>query len=127
MKIKIAFYALPLVALILGASTASAKPVTLACGPTSDNRVGHGFIHFDESEGTASFATDANYNGSSPASFTSTDIQWKFVINNSVEYEQIWYVLNRLTGELNVTTDIHGDSLSPHHNKYYCSVVQAQF
>jgi hypothetical protein len=130
MKNRIAFYVLSLAVLIFGASAASAKPVTLACGPTSDNRVGHSFIHFDENEGTAgsgSVDKPDYYTGSNPATFSSTEIKWKAVIDNSVEYTQLWYVLNRMTGELTVTVDSHGDRLSPHYNTYYCSAVQAQF
>jgi hypothetical protein len=128
MKIKITFYALPLAAFMFGASAASAKPVTLACGLTQDNRVGLGFFHFDESEGTAGKGSAEKpdyYNGTKPATFSSTEITWDYVLDiPRVEHSHYRYVLNRLTGELNMTGENRGNTF---YQVYYCSVVQAQF
>lgn len=103
MKIRIVHCGVALAAFLLSLPAAKAAPVTLSCGPTSTNRVGEGFVHFDESAGTAGWATTAeDHRGDSQAAFSDTEIRWKFDYKPTPESEtsQLTYVLSRTTGEL---------------------------
>jgi hypothetical protein len=109
-------------ALMLAVAIAKAQPVTLACGPTPENRVGS-FVHFNESAGTAGIGTADDppyYGGNGPATFSTTEIKWEY--RTPADHARNTFVLNRLTGELDHLQEGGlGTAVS------YCAVVQKAF
>jgi hypothetical protein len=134
MRSTVTFCGFSLVAIMVVASAAKAQPVTLSCGPTPDNRVGRGFVHFDETEGTAGSGTadkpedTAGKGGNVPATFSSTEIKWEYDDNRPGGYHaHVSFVLNRMTGELYSLSVIQGNRLNQPSFTNYCSAAKRQF
>jgi len=130
MKLQMFLYGVALGAFTLSTPAAKAQPVTLACGPTPSNRVGGGFVHFDESKGragTGSAEKPEPYGGDNPATFSTTEVKWEYRDERPYSRMVNSYVLSRTTGELDSTWVVPGDRLSPHHDVSYCYPVKPEF
>jgi hypothetical protein len=128
MKIRVVLYGVVLAVSMLVSSAAKADPVTLSCGSTPENRVGNGFIHFNESRETAGGGTAENPDYDTSATFSDTEIRWKVDrARPELGTDHYTYVLSRTTGELHQTLYNpnlrygNGTSVS------YCAPVKKQF
>lgn len=130
MEIRIVLYGVALAAFMFLIPAAKAAPVTLACGPTSTNRVGNGFVHFDESEGVAGYGMEDILRYDGEATFSETEIRWK--ADEAKPTQGVYhytFILSRTTGELRMTTynpnpqfgGANGTSV------HYCALVQKAF
>jgi hypothetical protein len=121
MRVRIGLCVLWLASTSLVAGASHAAAVTLACGPTPQNRVGN-FVHFDEAAGTAGWGTAAEGSrpgGNNAATFSSTEIRWEFTFNG----RNTAYTLNRMTGQLDRYITPGGIGTYT----LYCAVAQQAF
>ena len=126
MKIRIVLYGAAAFMFVI--SAAKSAPVTLACGYTAANRVGDGFVHFDESAGTAGQGTADAPRYDVTAAFSETEIRWKWDLSRpEAGTDHYTYVLSRTTGELDEILYNPNLRMGNGTTVLYCAPVQKAF
>ncbi len=126
MKIRIVLYRVA--GFMFAIPAAKAAPVTLACGVTSANRVGSGFVHFDEGAGTAGHGTADAPDYDTTATFSETEIRWEqYHSRYGAGTDHMTFVLSRTTGELDSILYNPNLRLGNGTTVLYCAPVQKAF